>query len=157
MRNKFQRKDKTITFSTQSLTISLLTISLIAAGFTGAAFFAIQLITIGNNVSIKYLPESVAYAQMNSKQGSTNTIIGDVSIPYSTSNDTKTTVVDNSTNSNISTSIDRSAIALNSTAANNFAKEPPTSPISPTGISTEGLQQPPDHRIINNNAIPMGK
>jgi hypothetical protein len=157
MKIKNQIKDKRMPFSTESFAISLLTIILIAAGATGAAFFAIQLITIGNNISIKYMSESVAYAQMNSKQGSSTTIIGDVVIPYSTSNDTKTTVVDNATNSNISTSIDRSAIALNSTAANNFAKEPPTSPISPTGISTEGLQQPPDHRIINNNAIPMGK
>jgi len=157
MRNKNQRKNKRIFFKTQSLTISLLTITLITAGAAGASFFATQLITLGNNISVKYISEPVAYAQMNSKQGSSTTIIGNVVIPYSTSNDTKTTVVDNATNSAISTSIDRSAIALNSTAANNFAKEPPTSPISPTGISTEGLQQPPDHRIINNNAISMEK
>jgi hypothetical protein len=159
MRNKSQRKDKKISFSTESLTTSLFTITLIMAGAAvGVAFFAIQLSTIENNIAITYTPEPPAvYAQMNSKQGSSTTIIGDVVIPYSTSNDTKTTVVNNSTNSTISTSIDRSAIALNSTATNNFAKEPPTSPISPTGISTEGLQQPPGHRIINNNAIPMGK
>jgi hypothetical protein len=157
MRNKIQRKNKRMSFSTESFTISLLTFTLIVAGSAGAAFFAIHLIAIENNISLTQISESVAFAQMNSKQGSSTTIIGDVVIPYSTSNDTKTTVVDNATNSNISTSIDRSAIALNSTAANNFAKEPPTSPISPTGISTEGLQQPPDHRIINNNAIPMGK
>ena len=157
MRNKNQIRNKTMARSTESLTVSLFAITLIAAATIGVTLFSMQFITSENNVSIKYMPETLAYAQMNSKQGSTTTLIGDVAIPYSTSNDTKTTVVDNATKSNISTSIDRSAIALNSTAANNFAKEPPTSPISPTGISTEGLQQPPDHRIINNNAIPMGK
>ena len=157
MKNNNQRKNKIISFNAKSSTVSLLTIILITVGVAGAASFAIQSITIGNNIFSIHISESVVYAQMNSKQGSSTTILGDVVIPYSTSNDTKTTVVNNATNSTISTSIDRSAIALNSTAANNFAKEPPTSPISPTGISTEGLQQPPEHRIINNNAIPMGK
>jgi hypothetical protein len=147
---KKPKKNTKIHFIAGSLMVALFAVTMITA--------VIMVYTLGNNVNLKYISNTIiVYAQMNSKQGSSTTIIGDVVIPYSTSNDTKTTVVDNATNSNISTSIDRSAIALNSTAANNFAKEPPTSPISPTGISTEGLQQPPDHRIINNNAIPMGK
>lgn len=124
--------------------------------FTTVAYIII--FATANNIDLKYLSSnSIAYAQINSKTGISTTLIGDTSIPYSTSNDTKTTVVDNATTSNISTSIDRSAIALNSTAANIFAKESPTFPISPTGISTEGLQQPPEHRILNNTVIPSGK
>jgi hypothetical protein len=29
--------------------------------------------------------------------------------------------------------------------------------MSPTGISTQGLQQPQDHRIVNNSNIPVFK
>ena len=47
--------------------------------------------------------------------------------------------------------------AQNVTSAVNFLKEDPTFPISPTGISTQGLQQPPDHRIVNNSNIPVFK
>jgi cytoskeletal protein RodZ len=139
-------------FMAEIILISVLSVTLIAA----VAYIQI-FTTNGNNLNFKLLTNTIAYAQMNSKQGSSTTLIGDTNIPYSSSNDTKTTVVDNATKSNVSTSIDRAAIALNSTAANNFAKEPPTSPISPTGISTESLQQPPEHRILNNTAIPSGK
>lgn len=114
--------------------------------------------TLGNNVNLKYLSNTViVYAQMNSKQGSSSTLIGDVNIPYSSSNDTKTTVVNNATNSTISTAIDKTAIAQNVTDAGNFAKETPTTTISPTGISTQGLHQPHGHRILNNSNIPVGK
>lgn len=137
----------------QSMLVSIFAFTIIAFA---AAF--IQTFILDNSITLKNSSlNSIAYAQINSKTGSSTTLIGDTNIPYTSSNDTKTTVVDNATKSNISTSIDRSAIALNSTDANNFAKEAPTAPISPTGISTEGLQQPPDHRILNNTIIPSGK
>ncbi len=98
----------------------------------------------------------VVYAQMNNAKGSNTTIIGDVMIP-SVSNDTKTSVVDNATNSTISTAIDKTQIAQNITSSANFAKEPPTTPISPTGISTQGLHQPPGHRLVNNSVTTIGQ
>jgi hypothetical protein len=139
-------------FTPRSLMISLFAVAMIAA-------VVIMISTLGNIVNIngKYPSNTIVYAQMNSKQGSLSTLIGNVNIPYSTSNDTKTTVVNNATNSTISTAIDKSAIAQNATAAVNFAKEAPTTPISPTGISTQGLHQPPGHRILNNSNIPVGK
>ena len=139
-------------FMAEIILISVFSVTIIAVG----AYIQI-FTTNGSNLNFKLLTNTIAYAQMNSKIGSSSTLIGDTNIPYSSSNDTKTTVVDNATKSNVTTSIDRAAIALNSTAANNFAKEPPTSPISPTGISTESLQQPPEHRILNNTVIPSGK
>jgi hypothetical protein len=111
--------------------------------------------TVGNN--LKDLSTMVVvYAQMNNAKGSNTTIIGDVMIP-SMSNDTKTSVVDNATNITISTAIDKTQIAQNITSAANFAKEPPTTPISPTGISTQGLQQPPGHRLVNNSVTTIGQ
>lgn len=98
----------------------------------------------------------IVHAQMNNAKGSNTTIIGDVMIP-SASNDTKTSVVDNATNSTISTAIDKTQIAQNITSAANFAKEPPTTPISPTGISTQGLHQPPEHRLVNNSATTVNQ
>ena len=98
----------------------------------------------------------VVYAQMNNAKGSNTTLIGDVMIP-SASNDTKTSVVDNATNSTISTAIDKTQIAQNITSAANFAKEPPNTPISPTGISTQGLHQPPGHRLVNNSVTTVGQ
>lgn len=108
-----------------------------------------QEFTVENNVK-DLSTMVVVYAQMNNAKGSNTTIIGDVMIP-SVSNDTKTSVVDNATNSTISTAIDKTQIAQNITSAANFAKEPPTTPISPTGISTQGLHQPPGHRLVNNS------
>jgi microcystin-dependent protein len=93
---------------------------------------------------------TVVFAQINSIQGSNTTILGDVTIPAN-SNDTKTSVANNATNSTISTAIDKSSIAKNITSAVIFAKEDPTTPISPTGISTQGLHQPPQHRLGNNS------
>jgi len=149
---------KSNTNAKTSFIAGIIVISIFASTFIMAVTHIHTITTTGDTVNLKLLTtNTIAYAQMNSKQGSSSTLIGDTIIPYSSSNDTKTTVVDNTTNSKVSTSIDRAAIAQNSTAANNFAKEPPTSPISPTGISTEGLQQPPEHRIINNTAIPSGK
>jgi microcystin-dependent protein len=114
-----------------------------------------QEFTVENNV--KDLSNMVVvYAQMNNAKGSNTTMIGDVMIP-SASNDTKTSVVDNATNSTISTTIDKTQIAQNITSAANFAKEPPTTPISPTGISTQGLHQPPGHRLVNNSVTTFGQ
>jgi hypothetical protein len=149
---------KSNTNAKTSFIAGIIVISIFASTLIMAVTHIHTITTTGDTFNLKLLTtNTIAYAQMNSKQGSSSTLIGDTIIPYSSSNDTKTTVVDNTTNSKVSTSIDRAAIAQNSTAANNFAKEPPTSPISPTGISTEGLQQPPEHRIINNAAIPSGK
>ncbi len=150
MLNKKPNQNVTISFLTGSIMVSLCTVIMIVA---------IQIFIPDNNVNVNtaYLSNTLAYAQMNNKQGSPTTLIGDVNIPYSTSNDTKTTVVNNASNSNISTAIDKSAIAENATSAVNFAKETPTTPISPTGISTQGLQQPPGHQILSNNVTIDGK
>jgi hypothetical protein len=147
---KKPKKNTKIYFITGSLVITLFAVTMITA--------VIMVYTLGNNVNLKYLSNTIiVYAQMNSKQGSSSTLIGDVNIQYSSSNDTKTTVANNATNSTISTAIDKNAIAQNVTDAVNFAKETPTTPISPTGISTQGLHQPPGHRILNNSNIPVGK
>lgn len=150
MLNKKPNKNAMISSLTGSIMVSLYTVMMIVA---------IQIFIPDNNVNVNtaYLSNMAAYAQMNSKQGSPTTLIGDVNIPYSTSNDTKTTVVNNASNSSISTAIDKSAIAENATSAVNFAKETPTTPISPTGISTQGLQQPPGHRLVSNNVTTDGK
>jgi len=147
---KKPKKNTKIYFIAGSLMVALFAVTMITA--------VIMVYTLGNNVNLKYLSNTIiVHAQMNSKQGSSSTLIGDVYIPYSSSNDTKTTVVNNATNSTISTAIDKTAIAQNATDAVNFAKETPTTPISPTGISTQGLHQPPGHRILNNSNIPVGK
>ena len=138
-----------------TIVISFIVGTLIAA----ASLYAVttvpsQKFTVENNV--KDLSNMVVvYAQMNNAKGSNTTLIGDVMIP-SASNDTKTSVVDNATNSTISTAIDKTQIAQNITSAANFAKEPPTTPISPTGISTQGLHQPPGHRLVNNSVTTVG-
>jgi hypothetical protein len=108
-------------------------------------------------------PNSIMYssiyvhAQMNSPNGSSITMLGNIVIP-SNSNDTMTTTAMNNTDENVSsTAINKTIVAQNVTSAVNFLKEDPTFPISPTGISTQGLQQPPDHRIVNNSNIPVFK
>jgi microcystin-dependent protein len=139
-----------------TIMISFIVGTLIAA----ASLYAVttvpsQEFAVENNV--KDLPNMVVvYAQMNNAKGSNTTLIGDVMIP-SASNDTKTSVADNATNSTISTAIDKTQIAQNITSAANFAKEPPTTPISPTGISTQGLHQPPGHRLVNNSVTTVGQ
>jgi hypothetical protein len=149
MFNQKPKKNTMLSFLAGSLFVSLYAVTMITA---------IQVSMPYNNVDVKHLSNTVVvYAQMNSKQGSPTTLIGDVNIPYSTSNDTKTTIVNNATNSKISTSIDKAAIAQNVTSAANFAKETPTTPISPTGISTQGLHQPLGHKVVNNNASMINK
>src|SRR5215211_906060 len=98
--------------------------------------------SIGYDNNIKY---KSAYAQINSPNQNMTTILGDVKIP-SNSNDTMTTI-----NNTIPTSINKTLVAQNATSAVNFLKENSTTPISPTGISTQGLHQPPQHRLVNNN------
>src|SRR5215211_197554 len=98
--------------------------------------------SIGYDNNIKY---KSAYAQINSPNQNMTTILGDVKIP-SNSNDTMTTI-----NNTIPTSINKTLVAQNATSAVNFLKENATTPISPTGISTQGLHQPPQHRLVNNN------
>jgi hypothetical protein len=111
------------------------------------------------DATVNSLTYSSAYvhAQMNSPNGSSTTMLGDIVIP-SNSNDTMTTAATNNTPGNVSsTAINKTLVAQNVTSAVNFLKENPTFPISPTGISTQGLQQPPDHRIVNNSNIPVFK
>jgi len=90
------------------------------------------------------------FAQMNSPNGSSTTIFGDIVIP-SNSNDTMTTAVNSTDKNAISTSINKTLVGQNVSSAVNFLKEDPTFPISPTGISTQGLHQPPQHRLVNNS------
>lgn len=97
------------------------------------------------------------HAQMNSPNGSSTSMLGNIVIPPN-SNDTMTTAVTNNSSGNVSsTAINKTLVAQNVTSTVNFLKEDPTFPISPTGISTQGLQQPPDHRIVNNSNIPVFK
>ncbi len=90
-----------------------------------------------------------AFAQMNSPNGSSTTILGNIIIPPN-SNGTMTTAVNNANNSTNPTAINKTLVAQNVTAAVNILKENATTPISPTGISTQGLHQPPQHRLVNN-------
>ena len=65
-----------------------------------------------------------------------------------------TTVVNNVSDSKISTSIDRSQIAQNVTAASAFTKQNASAPISASGISTPGkhpASYPPTSYPLNNN------
>jgi hypothetical protein len=100
------------------------------------------------------------YGQMNFPNGSSTTILGDIVIP-SNSNNTMTTAADASTNNTdkntTPTAINKTLSGQNVTSAVNILREDRTFPISPTGISTQGLQQPPEHRIINNSNIPVNR
>jgi hypothetical protein len=96
---------------------------------------------------------NAAYAQMNVPNGNSTTFIGNTKIPPN-SNNTMTTVVNNASNSKISTSIDRSQIAQNVTAASAFTKQNASAPISASGISTPGkhpASYPPTSYPLNNN------
>jgi len=92
----------------------------------------------------------VAYAQMNSLNGnssSNTTMIGNITIPYT--NDTATTSAANTTGTN-ATGIHKESLAQNITSANTLTKENTTTPISPTGISTQAQRAPPSNRLVNN-------
>ena len=92
---------------------------------------------------------AVAYAQMNSLNGTTSlaAMIGNITLP--STNDTATTSATNSTGTN-ATGIQTGLLAQNITSANVFTKENTTTPISPTGISTQAERAPPSNRIVNN-------
>ena len=110
-----------------------------------------------NVESINTGDSNIVYAQMNSPTGSSTTILGDIVIPPN-SNGTMTTAANNTDESNSPpTAINKTLVAQNVTSAVNILREDRTFPISPTGISTQGLQQPPDHRIINNSNIPVNR
>ena len=96
---------------------------------------------------------NVAYGQMNVANGNSTTFIGSTKIP-SNSNNTMTTVISNTSNNKNSTSIDRSRIAQNVTAASAFTKENASAPIPATGISTPGkhaASYPPTSYPLSNN------
>jgi len=103
--------------------------------------------SIVSNNNVKYYS---AHAQINSFNKNMSTILGDVKIP-SNSNDTMTTVMNNASNNTIPTAINKTLLGQNATSAVNFLKENATTPISPSGISTQGLHQPPQHRLVNNS------
>jgi hypothetical protein len=93
------------------------------------------------------------YAQMtppdniSNSTSSSNTLIGDI-VLLST-NDTATTTSPNATGAN-ATGIQKNRLAQNVTSATAFTKENSTTPISPTGISTQSERAPPSNRIVNN-------
>jgi hypothetical protein len=93
------------------------------------------------------------YAQMippnniSKNTSSSNTLIGDI-VLLST-NDTATTTSPNATGAN-ATGVQRNLLAQNVTSATAFTKENSTTPISPTGISTQSERAPPSNRIVNN-------
>lgn len=106
-----------------------------------------------SNIGYFTIDENIEYfsvfAQMNSPNGSSTTILGEITIPPN-SNGTMTTAVNNANNNTNPTAINKTLVAQNVTAAVNILKENATFPISPTGISTQGLHQPPQHRLVNN-------
>jgi hypothetical protein len=100
-----------------------------------------------------YTQMNIAYAQMNVPNGNSTTFIGNTKIPPN-SNNTMTTVVNNASNSKIPTSIDRSQVAENVTAASAFTKQNASAPISASGISTPGkhpANYPPTSYPLNNS------
>jgi hypothetical protein len=128
--------------SKRNIIIPILAVSILVYLYT---FTSSNHYLIDNSIA-----DPITYAQMNSPNGSSTTILGDVMIPSNT-NDTKTTVVNNISNNNtIPTAINQTLVAQNVTSAVNIVKENTTTPISPTGISTQGLHQPPQHRLTNN-------
>jgi hypothetical protein len=100
-----------------------------------------------------YTQMNIAYAQMNVPNGNSTTFIGNTKIPPN-SNNTMTTVVNNASNNKIPTSIDRSQVAENVTAASAFTKQNASAPISASGISTPGkhpASYPPTSYPLNNS------
>lgn len=102
----------------------------------------------------KNIATNFVFAQVNHPEKSNFSIIGNVIIPTN-SNGTMTTAVNNSSKNINNTFIDKIGVAQNFTTGVNILKEPHTFPISPTGVSTEGLQQPPEHRLINTSDIKL--
>jgi hypothetical protein len=125
--------------------LMLIIMSLILVFLYPSVVHDLESIVSNNNVK-----DYSAHAQINSFNKNMSTTLGDVKIP-SNSNDTMTTVINNASNHTIPTAINKTLVAQNVTSAVNFLKENTTTPISPTGISTQGLHQPPQHRLVNNN------
>jgi len=125
--------------------LMLLIMSLVLVFLYPSVVHDLESIVSNNNVK-----DYSAHAQINSFNKNMSTILGDVKIP-SNSNDTMTTVTNNSSNNTIPTAINKTLLGQNATSAVNFLKENATTPISPSGISTQGLHQPPQHRLVNNN------
>jgi hypothetical protein len=112
----------------------------------GIALIFANINTIGFNLKDS---SHFAFAQVNSPNGSSTTIIGNVKIPPPPlSNGTKTTLSGNATGAN-ATGIHKANLAENITSANALIKENITAPISPTGISTQSRHVPPSNQISN--------
>jgi hypothetical protein len=148
----FNRKKREKTFIILVIIYSILTLSIYSFITKDLSYLNIDRIMNIDTVKV--------YGQMNFPNGSSTTILGDIVIP-SNSNNTMTTAADGSTNNtdkNTSpTAINKTLSGQNVTSAVNILREDRTFPISPTGISTQGLQQPPEHRIINNSNIPVNR
>ncbi len=125
--------------------LMLIIMSLVLVFLYPSVVHELESIVSNNNVK-----DYSAHAQINSFNKNMSTTLGDVKIP-SNSNDTMTTVMNNASNNTITTAINKTLLGQNATSAVNFLKENATTPISPSGISTQGLHQPPQHRLVNNN------
>jgi len=117
---------------------------------TGLLLLGITLIFANMNINIIGFNSKdsshFAFAQVNSPNGSSTTIIGNVKIPP-TSNETKTTLSSNATGTN-ATGVHKANLAENITSASALTKENITTPISPTGISTQSRHVPPSNQNI---------
>ncbi len=145
--NKIGKRNMLMVILATACSTSIMMLYFLGIDFSG--IFIADSIRISESIFVS--------AQMNSPNGSSITILGDIVIP-SNSNGTMTTAVPDGNDTNApSTSINKTRVAQNATSAVEILKEDRTFPISPTGISTEGLTQPPGHRILNNSNIPLSK
>jgi hypothetical protein len=130
--------------TTEKLYFSIVTIF----AFTVAFIIFITLTITGPDIDPNQ-SAGVAYAQMSLLNGNTSlaAMIGNITLP--SNNDTATTSGANATGTN-ATGIQTDLLAQNITSANVFTKENTTTPISPTGISTQAERAPPSNRIVNN-------
>lgn len=125
--------------------LMLIIMSLVLVFLYPSVVHELEYIVSNNNVK-----DYSAHAEINSFNKNMSTILGDVKIP-SNSNDTMTTIMNNASNNTIPTAINKTLLGQNATSAVNFLKENATTPISPSGISTQGLHQPPQHKLEKNN------
>jgi len=130
--------------TTKKLCFSIVTIF----AFTVAFIIFTTLTITGPNIDPNQ-SAGVADAQMSLLNGNTSlaAMIGNITLP--STNDTAIISAANATGTN-ATSIQKDLLAQNITSANVFTKENTTTPISPTGISTQAERAPPSNRIVNN-------
>jgi hypothetical protein len=150
MKNKNDNKKISLVIGTSLVIIIIITLVGLGVAFDheSRSLSTVYSIVVGGGYT-----QMNAHAQMNIPNGNSTTFIGNTKIPPN-SNNTMTTVVNNASNNKISTSIDRSQIAENVTAASAFTKQNTSAPISASGISTPGkhpASYPPTSYPLNNN------